>query len=220
MKVRAYLHAAVVTYVTNDKGRYKGQDITGRYRWTDVFVLRTGRNVAHRGEPRNAHSAAGEKIGTSPSPWSSPGRFPPTDVRTRAEWRSVLICRHSAARATCIHHDVALALTRARNCNTGCSRVELIAATHALPEPGGREKSPIYAQSSDRRGIIALSGSVGAAQLLWRRTRDDMRVKTLLGSRSPAACRDPVTTRSRSWCRRTPAPTLESARSRSATRSC
>jgi ketosteroid isomerase-like protein len=53
MKVRAYGDAAVVTYVTNDKGKYKGQDITGHYRWTDVFV-RTGgtwRIVASQGTP-------------------------------------------------------------------------------------------------------------------------------------------------------------------------
>ena len=42
MKVRAYGDTAVVTYVTNDKGKYKGQDITGRYRWTDVFVRSGG----------------------------------------------------------------------------------------------------------------------------------------------------------------------------------
>lgn len=41
MKVRAYGDAAVVTYVTTDKGKYKGQDISGRFRWTDVFVRRS-----------------------------------------------------------------------------------------------------------------------------------------------------------------------------------
>jgi ketosteroid isomerase-like protein len=53
MKVRAYGDAAVVTYVTNDKGKYKGQDITGRYRWTDVFVRNGGtwRIVASQGTP-------------------------------------------------------------------------------------------------------------------------------------------------------------------------
>ena len=53
MKVRAYGDAAVVTYMTNDRGKYKGQDITGRYRWTDVFV-RTGGTwqiVASQGTP-------------------------------------------------------------------------------------------------------------------------------------------------------------------------
>ena len=53
MKVRAYGDTAVVTYVTNDKGKYKGQDITGRYRWTDVFVRSGGtwHIVASQGTP-------------------------------------------------------------------------------------------------------------------------------------------------------------------------
>ena len=53
MKVKAYGNAAVVTYVTNDKGKYKGQDITGRYRWTDVFVRSGGtwHIVASQGTP-------------------------------------------------------------------------------------------------------------------------------------------------------------------------
>ena len=42
MKVRAYGDAAVVTYITTDKGKFKGQDISGRYRWTDIFVRRAG----------------------------------------------------------------------------------------------------------------------------------------------------------------------------------
>jgi ketosteroid isomerase-like protein len=42
MKVRAYGDSAVVTYLTVDKGKYKGQDISGRYRWTDVFVRSGG----------------------------------------------------------------------------------------------------------------------------------------------------------------------------------
>jgi ketosteroid isomerase-like protein len=42
MKVRAYGDVALVTYQTADKGKYKGQDISGRYRWTDVFARRAG----------------------------------------------------------------------------------------------------------------------------------------------------------------------------------
>ena len=34
---------AVVVYRTNDKGTYKGKDITGEYRWVDVFVKRGGK---------------------------------------------------------------------------------------------------------------------------------------------------------------------------------
>ena len=53
MKVRAYGDTAVVTYVTTDKGKFKGQDISGRYRWTDVFVRRGGtwQIVAGHGTP-------------------------------------------------------------------------------------------------------------------------------------------------------------------------
>jgi hypothetical protein len=53
MKVRAYGESAVVTYVTVDKGKYKGEDISGRYRWTDVFVRRGGtwQIVAGQGTP-------------------------------------------------------------------------------------------------------------------------------------------------------------------------
>ena len=53
MKVRAYGDTAVVTYVTTDKGKFKGQDISGRYRWTDVFVRRAGtwQVVAGHGTP-------------------------------------------------------------------------------------------------------------------------------------------------------------------------
>jgi len=53
MKIKVYGDAAVVTYITNDKGKYKGQDITGRYRWTDVFVRRGGawQIVAGQGTP-------------------------------------------------------------------------------------------------------------------------------------------------------------------------
>jgi hypothetical protein len=34
---------AVVVYRTNDKGIYKGRDISGEYRWLDVFVKRGGK---------------------------------------------------------------------------------------------------------------------------------------------------------------------------------
>lgn len=44
MKVQAAdADMAVVTYATTDKGSYKGKDISGQYRWTDVFVKRDGR---------------------------------------------------------------------------------------------------------------------------------------------------------------------------------
>ena len=53
MKVHVHGDAALVTYATTDKGKYKGQDISGRYRWTDVFVRRSGtwHIVASQGTP-------------------------------------------------------------------------------------------------------------------------------------------------------------------------
>jgi ketosteroid isomerase-like protein len=38
MKVMMYGNAAVVTYKTADKGKYKDQDISGDYRWTDTWA--------------------------------------------------------------------------------------------------------------------------------------------------------------------------------------
>jgi ketosteroid isomerase-like protein len=42
-KVQVYGDTAIVTYSSNDKGTYKGRDITGKTRWTDVFVNHNGR---------------------------------------------------------------------------------------------------------------------------------------------------------------------------------
>src|ERR1043165_3877962 len=42
-KVQIYGDTAVVTYSSNDKGMYKGKDISGKTRWTDVFVSHNGR---------------------------------------------------------------------------------------------------------------------------------------------------------------------------------
>jgi ketosteroid isomerase-like protein len=42
-KVQVYGDTAVVTYSSNDKGTYKGKDISGKTRWTDVFVKHSGR---------------------------------------------------------------------------------------------------------------------------------------------------------------------------------
>jgi len=56
MKVKVHGDTAVVTYITTDKGTYKGQDISGRFRWTDVFVRQGGtwRLLAGHGTPIQA----------------------------------------------------------------------------------------------------------------------------------------------------------------------
>jgi len=44
MKIQvAEADMAVVVYRSDDKGTYKGKDITGQYRWLDVFVKRDGK---------------------------------------------------------------------------------------------------------------------------------------------------------------------------------
>jgi ketosteroid isomerase-like protein len=52
-KVQVYGDTAIVTYSSNDKGTYKGKDISGKTRWTDVFVKQKGRwmIVATHGSP-------------------------------------------------------------------------------------------------------------------------------------------------------------------------
>jgi len=43
MKVRVYGNTAIVTGTDTEKGEYHGKDSSGKYLWTDVFVLRKGR---------------------------------------------------------------------------------------------------------------------------------------------------------------------------------
>jgi ketosteroid isomerase-like protein len=53
LKVRVFGESAIATYTTTDKGKSKGRDISGRYRWTDTFVRRGGKwqIVAGQGTP-------------------------------------------------------------------------------------------------------------------------------------------------------------------------
>ena len=53
MKVQTYGSTAIVTYQTTDKGTYKGKDISGKNRWTDVFMKKGGdwQIVATQGTP-------------------------------------------------------------------------------------------------------------------------------------------------------------------------
>jgi hypothetical protein len=43
MKVQVYGNAAVVTFHSTDKGHVGDMDVSGEYRWTDVFVLMNNR---------------------------------------------------------------------------------------------------------------------------------------------------------------------------------
>ena len=55
LKVRGFGETAVVTYESIDRVKYKDRDISGRYRWTDVFAYRAGKwqIVAGQGTPIN-----------------------------------------------------------------------------------------------------------------------------------------------------------------------
>ena len=56
-KVQVYGDTAIVTFSSKDKGTYKGKDISGNTRWTDVFVKKNGRwqVVATHGSPVKPH---------------------------------------------------------------------------------------------------------------------------------------------------------------------
>ena len=53
MKVQMFGNTAVVTYTSTDKGTWKGRDISGEYRWTDVFTKAGGKwkLIAGQGTP-------------------------------------------------------------------------------------------------------------------------------------------------------------------------
>ena len=42
LRVQIYGDTVIVTYSSNDKGTYKGKNISGKSRWTDVFVKQKG----------------------------------------------------------------------------------------------------------------------------------------------------------------------------------
>ena len=50
MKVQVHGDMAIVTYKTTDKGKYKEQDISGEYRWIDVFMKKDGKWVLVAGQ--------------------------------------------------------------------------------------------------------------------------------------------------------------------------
>jgi ketosteroid isomerase-like protein len=53
MQIRVLGDTAVATYITTDKGTYGTQDISGRFRWTDVFKKQGGKwqLIAGHGSP-------------------------------------------------------------------------------------------------------------------------------------------------------------------------
>ena len=57
MKVQVFGNTAIVTGATTVKGKYKDQDITGKYYWTDIFVMRRGRWQVVRSQATRASSS-------------------------------------------------------------------------------------------------------------------------------------------------------------------
>lgn len=64
MKVQQYGNAAVVTYRSTDHGTYNGKDISGQYRWTDVFVKHNGQwqVVIHARHPHHTVRSDVEQV--------------------------------------------------------------------------------------------------------------------------------------------------------------
>jgi ketosteroid isomerase-like protein len=50
VKFHVYGDTAIATYGSNDRATYKGKDVSGRYRWTDVFVKRNGKSQIVAGQ--------------------------------------------------------------------------------------------------------------------------------------------------------------------------
>jgi ketosteroid isomerase-like protein len=62
MKVRIYGNTAVVTGTDTEKGEYHGQDSSGKYLWTDVFVKRNGRWQAVSSQSTKLAAKEGSKL--------------------------------------------------------------------------------------------------------------------------------------------------------------
>jgi ketosteroid isomerase-like protein len=68
MKIRTFGTTAIAVYRSTDKGTFKGKDISGQYRWTDVFVQQGGKwqIVSTQGTPMPPPQPA--KPGAAPQP--------------------------------------------------------------------------------------------------------------------------------------------------------
>ncbi len=73
IKVKVYGETAVATYRTTDKGKYKGQDISGDNRWIDVFVWRDGK--------WQVVAAQGTRVASPPTTSPSPSSPPATEKK-------------------------------------------------------------------------------------------------------------------------------------------
>ena len=78
MKVRVYGNTAIVTGSDTEKGEYHGQDSSGKYLWTDVFVRRNGRWQAVSSQSTKLSAPDGPKVfaklrGTGGKAASHPG---------------------------------------------------------------------------------------------------------------------------------------------------
>jgi ketosteroid isomerase-like protein len=62
MKVRIFGNTALVSGTEIEKSQYKGKDSSGKYVWTDVFVLRNGRWQAVSSQSTKLATPEGPKV--------------------------------------------------------------------------------------------------------------------------------------------------------------
>jgi len=62
MKIRIFGNTAVVSGTEVEKSQYKGEDSSGEYIWTDVFVLRKGRWQAVSSQSTKLTAKEGEEV--------------------------------------------------------------------------------------------------------------------------------------------------------------